>query len=463
MGIAQILAVLKARRKELLGVWGGVVVLALVVSLLLPKQYVASTEVVVESRGGDPLVVQPGSGATTPGFLATQADIMASERVGARAVAALKVAQMPRWAEKWQKASGGQGDANRWIAGRLKKYVKVSPSHESNVLTVTVTADDPKFAADYANALAKAYLETDLELKVEPAKQSAAWFDEHTKALRANLENAQARLSEFQRTHGLVGDEKLDLESARLTELSTQFTAVQAQSTETASRQRQGGSSNEVTASPLIQALKIDLARQEAKLSELAGYLGENHPQYQRVKGEVDSLRARLRAESGNVAAVVGTNTRINQAREGDLKGRLEAQKQRVLQLKQQRDEMGVLQREVDSAQKAYDLVMARLTQTSLESKSRQGNVALLSHAVPPTEAASPKLLLNLGLAIFIGALLGMAVSIVRELIDRRVRGADDLADAIGAPLLAEISSPVAAQGAPTAAPTRFLPALRRA
>lgn len=463
MGIAQILAVLKARRKELLGVWGGVVVLALVVSLLLPKQYVASTEVVVESRGGDPLVVQPGSGATTPGFLATQADIMASERVGARAVAALKVAQMPRWAEKWQKASGGQGDANRWIAGRLKKYVKVSPSHESNVLTVTVTADDPKFAADYANALATAYLETDLELKVEPAKQSAAWFDEHTKALRANLENAQARLSEFQRTHGLVGDEKLDLESARLTELSTQFTAVQAQSTETASRQRQGGSSNEVTASPLIQALKIDLARQEAKLSELAGYLGENHPQYQRVKGEVDSLRARLRAESGNVAAVVGTNTRINQAREGDLKGRLEAQKQRVLQLKQQRDEMGVLQREVDSAQKAYDLMMARLTQTSLESKSRQGNVALLSHAVPPTEAASPKLLLNLGLAIFIGALLGMAVSIVRELIDRRVRGADDLADAIGAPLLAEISSPVAVQGAPTAAPTRFLPALRRA
>ncbi len=463
MGIAQILAVLKARRKELLGVWGGVVVLALLVSLLLPKQYVASTEVVVESRGGDPLVVQPGSGATTPGFLATQADIMASERVGARAVAALKVAQMPRWAEKWQKASGGQGDANRWIAGRLKKYVKVSPSHESNVLTVTVTADDPKFAADYANALATAYLETDLELKVEPAKQSAAWFDEHTKALRANLENAQARLSEFQRTHGLVGDEKLDLESARLTELSTQFTAVQAQSTETASRQRQGGSSNEVTASPLIQALKIDLARQEAKLSELAGYLGENHPQYQRVKGEVDSLRARLRAESGNVAAVVGTNTRINQAREGDLKGRLETQKQRVLQLKQQRDEMGVLQREVDSAQKAYDLVMARLTQTSLESKSRQGNVALLSHAVPPTEAASPKLLLNLGLAIFIGALLGMAVSIVRELIDRRVRGADDLADAIGAPLLAEISSPVAAQGAPTTAPTRFLPALRRA
>ena len=143
MGIAQLLAVLKARRKGLFMVWGGVVLLALVVSLALPRQYTASTEVVVESRGSDPLVVQPGHGATTPGFLATQADIIASERVGGRAVAALKLGASPRWSERWQTASGGQGDVNRWIAGRLKKGVKVSPSHESNVLTVTVTADDP--------------------------------------------------------------------------------------------------------------------------------------------------------------------------------------------------------------------------------------------------------------------------------------------------------------------------------
>jgi len=120
-----------------------------------------------------------------------------------------------------------------------------------------------------------------------------------------------------------------------------------------------------------------------------------------------------------------------------------------------------VLLREVDSAQKAYDLVMARLTQTSLESKSRQGNVAVLSTAVPATEASSPKLLLNLGLAIFIGGLLGMAFSIVRELFDRRIRGADDMLDALGAPMLAEINSPASASDGLFA---RFLPAaLRRA
>jgi chain length determinant protein EpsF len=461
MGFTQILAVLIARRKALLYVWGGVVLLALVVSLVLPKQYTASAEVVVEARGSDPLAAQIGSGATTPGFLATQADIIASERVGARAVKTLKLTEYGRWLERWQKASGGQGDAARWIAGRLKKGVKVSPSHESNVLTITVTGDGADFAADYANALAQAYVDTDLELKIEPARQYAAWFDEHTKVLRNNLEQAQTRLSEFQREHGLVGDEKVDLENARLAELSTQYTVVQGQSTETASRQRQGGGLNEVATNPLIQALKVDLARQEAKLIELSGYLGANHPQYQQVKGDVESLRARLNAETGQVAAVVGTNSRINRDREGELKIRLEAQKQHVLELKQLRDQMGVLQREVDSAHKAYDLVMARLTQTSLESKARQGNVALLSVAVAPTEAASPKILLNLGLAIFIGLMLGMALAIVRELFDRRVRGGGDLAEAIGAPLLVAIVTPrIAAPGAFA----RLLPqALRRA
>ena len=82
MGFTQLIAVLKARRGALLAVWGGVVLLALLLSLVLPRQYLASAEVVVEPRGGDPLVGQPGHGGTTPGFLATQADIIASEQIG---------------------------------------------------------------------------------------------------------------------------------------------------------------------------------------------------------------------------------------------------------------------------------------------------------------------------------------------------------------------------------------------
>ena len=224
--------------RELFAVWGGVVLLAWWwPRAAAPVRGLA--EVVVGPRGGDPLVVHPGSGGSTPGFLAAQADIIASERVGAKGGGGLKVAQMPRWAEKLAKASGGQGDADRWIAGRLKKFVKVSPSHESNVLTVTFTGDDPKFAADYANALAKAYLETDLELKIEPARQSAAWFDEHTKALRATSKAPRPPVGVPAQPRPGGRREARSGERAPHRAVHP-IHAAQAQSTETTSRQRQG-------------------------------------------------------------------------------------------------------------------------------------------------------------------------------------------------------------------------------
>ena len=285
MGFTHLPIVLKTRHRALLAVWAGVTLLALLSSLLLPREYLATAEVLVE----------PGSGDT----LATRADIVASERVGGRAVAALELASQPGWTERWRRASGGQGDAERWIAGHLKKTVKVDASPDSNVLRIVVAADEPRFAADYANALARAYLETDQALRAEQARQSALWFDARTSALRSQLEDSRARMG----------------------------------------------------------------AR---------------------------------------------------------------------------RDEPDARLREAD-AQQTYAL--ARLAANGLEGDARPGSAALLSAAAVPTEAAGPKPLLSLALAVVIGGLSGVTVTLVRERLDRRIREPGDLADALGAPMLARVGS----------------------
>lgn len=186
-------------------------------------------------------------------------------------------------------------------------------------------------------------------LKIEPAKQSAAWFDEHTKALRApTLKPPRPACWSSSAATGLVGDEKLDLESARLTELSTQYTAIQAQSTETTSRQRQGGSANEVTASPLVQALKVDLARSQALR---AFRLSRREPSCVPAREGRGGIPACPPAHRIRQRGRGGGHQHPHQP--GPRRRRQEpprSPEQRVLQLKQQRDEMGVLQREVDSA-----------------------------------------------------------------------------------------------------------------
>ncbi|NMV20996.1 chain length determinant protein EpsF, partial [Vibrio parahaemolyticus] len=88
-----------------------------------------------------------------------------------------------------------------------------------------------------ANAFVQAYIETHLDLRADPAKRFSTFFDQRAKQLREQLEAAQNRLSEYQKQHGLIAtDERLDIENARLNELSSQLVAIQALATESSSR-----------------------------------------------------------------------------------------------------------------------------------------------------------------------------------------------------------------------------------
>jgi uncharacterized protein involved in exopolysaccharide biosynthesis len=171
----------------------------------------------------------------------------------------------------------------------------------------------------------------------------------------------------------------------------------------------------------------------------MAGNLGRNHPQYQRQEAELASLQKDLAAETRKVTSAIGTSSRVSKEKEAEIKASIEAHKKRILQLKEGRDEVSVLQRDVETAQRAFELVSQRLMQTNLESQNTQTNVAVLTSAEPPLEPSSPKILLNMMLAVFLGTLLGVGAALMMELIDRRVRSAEDLVESLGLPMLASL------------------------
>lgn len=419
----------------------------LVVSLVLPKQYSATATVLVDVKSPDPVDGIAPPAQMLPSYMATQIDIINSQNVALKVVKMLGMAENPTAIEQWREAAQGSGRIEVWLADAVQKKLDVKPSRESNVIQINYSAADPKFAAVLANAFAQAYIDINLELKVESARQYAAWFDERAKQLRDSLEKTQAKLSAYQRDHGIVAtEEHFDIENTRLAELSSQQTGIQAQKSETQSRQlqAQGGAdaTPEVLQNGLIQGLKVDLARLEAKLQETGSQLGRNHPQVQRLEKESQSLRSKIEFETQQIFGGLSTSNRVNVRRESDIKGALAAQKTKVLEIKKQRDELSVLRREVEGAQRAYDLVMQRLAQSSLESQSTQTNIALLSPAVEPLKHSSPKLLLNMVLSAFLGAMLGLGAAFLLELADQRIRGLDDVTLLLGLSVLGVIEKP---------------------
>ncbi len=447
MTLANFLAIVRARLWLLLVIMGVTVVTAVVVSFLLPKKYLAVASVVVDAKP-DPVSAMIYPGLASPAFMATQVDVLSSDRVALRVVRDLKLTENSDIRQQWQDDTEGQGTVEQWLSDSLKKSLDIQPSKESNVISVAYKAPDPRFAAALANAFVQAYIATTLELRVDPAKQYNNFFDDRAKAARVALEAAQTRLTNFQRQNGIVvNDERLDVEMARLSELSSQLVTFQALTAESSSRQAQatGASADrlqEVLMNPVIGQLKSDLNRSETRLQELSTRYGDNHPQVVEARANIAELRSRVEAETRRVSGGATVANTINRQREADTRAALEAQRAKVVKLKSMRDEGSVLLRDVESAQRAFEGVSARLTQSGLESQSTQSNVNVLSQATAPVKPSSPNILLNTALSVVVGLVLGIGVVLLLELRDRRVRGVEDVMQALKLPILGVMPKP---------------------
>lgn len=442
MTLEQILPALKARWRALVLTWVGIVAAVLALSLVLPPRYQATATLAVEISDIDPIggqaVFKPADRVST--HIATQVDILKSEAVALRALRSLGLQKQPEWQEKWRDSTGGRGDFESWLAGELVRKLEVRPSRDSNVLKLSYTSQDPEFSTAVANALVRSYIDTTLQMRVKPARQFNAFFEERARPLREALEQAKARLSAYERKHALVVGDEQDVESARLAEMSMQLIALQDAVAEAANRRRHAaaapGQMREVLADPEVSALTAQLAGQQVRLAQLRSDLGEQHPAVVEARGSISDSRRRLDASMRRAAGSFDASVRIAEARKAEMQAAVGRQRAIVLQRKSQRDAAAALLRDVDNAQKAYDAVLQRASQTALESaNTTQTNISILKSATPPP-SPSPLVLINLIVAVLLGLLLGIARVLVAEARDRRLRTVADVTHRLEQPLL---------------------------
>lgn len=427
-----IFAIVRARWILASSIFLLVLTTAVVYTWLVPKSYTASASIIIDIKGQDPIAGMTSPALASPAYLMTQVDVINSSRVALKVVRNLKLNELGDMRAKWQSATGGIGDFEGWLATLIKSNMEARPSRGSNVIYVTYQAADPQFAAVVANGFVQAYLETTLDLRTAPAKLYNDFFDANARQLRSNLEAAQTRLSGFQQKEGLlVNDERLDVETARLNELSSQYVITQSAVADSGSRQAaarvQGDRSPDVINNPLVSSLQAELNRQEAALEQMTTRLGDQHPQVLEAKNGIAEVRRKLDAEVRRVTASVGVGNTVNVSRAAQIKVALEEQRAKVLKMKAIRDEAALLQRDVDNAQRAYDNVIARMGNTSLESQVNQANISALEVAKAPSNHSSPRVLTNVAAGFLIGLILAVVLALLVEHADRRLRSQDDM------------------------------------
>ncbi|ACT51078.1 chain length determinant protein EpsF [Methylovorus glucosotrophus] len=452
MNLSQIVLILIARYKIVLFTFGVTLVTVLVISLVQSRSYQATASVVVNYKGMDPVTGMIVPGQMLQAYVPTQLDIITSQHVALKVVEELHLADNPNVKEKFEEDTGGQGDLRYWLADLLINKLTVTPGKDSSVIQITFEGSDPDFAALVANAFASAYQETNVQLKIEPSQKAANYFSTQLKTLRDELSQAQLRLSKYQRDKGYTStDERMDVESSKLNWLSEQLIAAQGLSIDANSRSNaakgSGLESPDVTASPIINNLKINLASAESKLAEVSQRLDKNHPLYQSALAEVNNIKSQINAESRTITGSVGTGAKIQKERVAELEREVEKQRQIIIEMNRTRDEMLVLQKDVEMAQRAIDITMNRFSQTNIEAKSNQSDVAILNTAVAPLFPSGTRTLLKLLFGAIVGFMLGVILAFISEFLDRRVRSREDISAILDVPVFALIDGIVPAKG----------------
>ena len=450
MDLKQYILALGARRKAFFVALIATIVTAIAVALIVPKKYVATASLMMDARDEQtmsPSRLTPRERAT---HLQTQVDLLMSNRISTQVARDLKLAQRPGVREAWEQDTGGLGSIDEWIAEGLRLKLDIDTSVSSLVL-VGFSSDDPKFAAEVANGFAKAYLDTVLQLRTEPTREAAKWFDEQLKTLRAQVVQAQSRLNSYQKQKGILAeDARLDVESTRLAELSTQLMVARNATYDALSRYKQATEVVESGVSPEaipdvlsnahLNALKVDLSRVEGRLEQESAVLGPNHPQYLRTTAEVQALREKLKSETRKLVAGLGNAVQQSRKREADLQAAIEAQNQRLLNVKDYRIEMAAMSRDIEAAQRSYDAVLTRYMSNKIDATANTTNVMLLSPASEPIKPVHPKVGLIAGLSVVLGLLLAAGIVYVLEMLDRRVRSRYDLESRLAVPSLGRLS-----------------------
>jgi len=374
-----LLEVCKARFWVIALILLGTVAVAGWVTMRTPPRYTAATSLVVDFQNKGPFDELGVARQFASGYLETQVDIIRSRSVAVKVVESLppptKAATIAAFLDADQ-ASEGPNAVLGSLVVELLANLAVRTSGESQVLTLAFTSPDPRLSAAIADAFAEAYINVSLELQVEPARRNAQWFDGQLKALRARHEENQRLLTAYQREKGLVSvDERLDVESRRLEELSSALVEAQTSKYDVESRQ-----------------------------------LGSQHPEYRRVI-----------------------------ERERSVQNSLNRQKQRVQEIQQQRDELSLLARDVENSRNVYDQALQQYSQSMMQSQFTGTNIAVLSRAAAPSRPSGPNLLINLGLAVMLGLVLGFGTAFALEVLDRRIRVPEDLSEDLHVPVLARL------------------------
>lgn len=431
MSISQFLRILMMRRQIVIVALLASILAGVAIIKLIPKQYEATSRVLLEIIRPDPVTGEVMSSSFARAYTKTQIELIKDYRVAGRAVDQLGWLGSADMAAQYQQSNSDQ-PYRRWLAGLIISGTDAKLIDASNILEIVYRGSSPDATARIANALRDAYEEQTIQFKRQDAQKNARWFKEQTVLLRTQLVEAERRKAEFEKANDiLLGDDNMDTDTARLQALASSSPAAPMMSAPMPMQVSGPGPA------------QMQLAQVDAAIAAASRTLGANHPDYISLLRQRD-IAASAAAQERSAAAANARAASAGPVSSGPSVGAMfNAQREKVLAQRGKLAEAKQLQNDVAVLRAQLNETQVKGAKEEQEAQSVDAGLTLLGSATPPDEASFPRTIPVMLAATVLGLGLGILLALLFELLNRRVRGPDDIV-IDGVPLVGVIQGRVA-------------------
>ncbi len=349
---------------------------------------------------------------------------------------------------KWASQSAAEAIDPRLVSALIAR-IAVEPVRNSRLFDIHFQASDPVLAAKTADTIAEAYIDYNLETRLQAAQKAVQWLQARIVAEREKVEAAEQALLNYKKEQDIITGFTSDTEqitAQKLAKLNAQVVEAESRRVEAETRYRQAaalaenpdmiGAIPEVLKNDLINQIKSMEVELSQNVSELSRKYGQNHPKMVALQSEMATLETRKAYEVDKVINSLKNEYEVALAREQSLREALSRQKQETFVLNQKAIEYGVLRRQAESARQMYELLVNRFKETSLTEQMKTGNIRIIDKAEVPRKPVKPRKGLNLLLALLVGLVVGAGLAFFYEYLDNTVKDSDDVKHYLQMPCL---------------------------
>ena len=329
------------------------------------------------------------------------------------------------------------------VLDRFLRSITVSPVRNSRLVDVSVQSHNPEFAAQAANALARNYIEQNLEFRFLATKEASDFLTARTADQRKALEHSERALQQYREATGAMAiEDRQNIVVQRLADLNAAVTKARTDRIEKQSIYDQLEKIQNDRAAldtfpailnnTFIQQLKVqlnDLQRQKAQLGEK---LGVRHPDMTRLQSAIDSTETRFNAEVQKVVHALRNDYLAAEANERALQGSLNQQRTEAQELNRAAVQYGVLERDAAANQTMFSGLLQRTRETDIAADLRTSNIRVVDAAEVPRTPSTPDLRANARFAFGGGVLLAIGLSFFFEYLDNRIKQPEEIKKVLG-------------------------------